>query len=464
MADQVVSAPITADGDELAQIAYDNLGGNIPGWLPSDGDFATRLLQAFANIVAEWAILAGDVPPEIVEFIGTHMLGVAPIPATSATATSTWTAVDTNGPYTIPTGTRVGLTDPDGNLVAFTVDADVTIPNGSTVTATGAVALTAVTPGTGGNALSGAVTLIDNLSFIASVTLPNPTAGGIDPETTDAYQQRFSPVSQLVAPRPITPTDFELFARAFAPEVYRALAIDGYNATLNTTGNEKCVTVAVINKTGTAISSAGKTNLDALYQSKREVNFLAFVIDPTYTAVDVTFAGVAVAGFDTTDVHDRTITALQTALSPASWGQPPVGDAPSWVDKPIVRFQDIVTVLNNVDGFDHYTSLTIGALKAVTAVAATDVFTSTAHGYSNGDPIAFSSITGGAPIVAGTTYYARDVTANTFKIAATAGGVAIDITTDLTAGFVHAQGTADITLPGPAALPTPAGTISGTIS
>jgi HK97 family phage major capsid protein len=75
--------------------------------------------------------------------------------------------------------------------------------------------------------------------------------------------------------------------------------------------------------------------------------------------------------------------------------------------------------------------------KPATAAAATDVVTATGHRFINGDALAFSDITGGAPLTANTTYYARDVSGATFKVAATANGAAIDITSDMTAGRVR---------------------------
>jgi hypothetical protein len=75
---------------------------------------------------------------------------------------------------------------------------------------------------------------------------------------------------------------------------------------------------------------------------------------------------------------------------------------------------------------------------AVTAVAATDLFTRTAHGYAANDPVRFTGLTGGAGITPGKTYYviASGLTANDFKVSATLGGATIDVTSDLTAGTV----------------------------
>lgn len=52
----------------------------------------------------------------------------------------------------------------------------------------------------------------------------------------------------------------------------------------------------------------------------------------------------------------------------------------------------------------------------------------TGHAYVNTDKIVFYGGTPPAPLVEGTVYFVRDSTANTFKVATTAGGVAIDLT------------------------------------
>lgn len=74
--------------------------------------------------------------------------------------------------------------------------------------------------------------------------------------------------------------------------------------------------------------------------------------------------------------------------------------------------------------------------KSVTATAAGDLFTSAAHGYANGNLVVFSGMTGGAGIKAGDPYFVIGVTANTFQVAKTVGGAAVDVTSDMSAGTV----------------------------
>lgn len=67
------------------------------------------------------------------------------------------------------------------------------------------------------------------------------------------------------------------------------------------------------------------------------------------------------------------------------------------------------------------------------AIAATDLITATAHGYSAGQRIKVKTLAGGTGLLAGSVYYVTaPVTANTFKVAATLNGAAIDITADST--------------------------------
>lgn len=89
----------------------------------------------------------------------------------------------------------------------------------------------------------------------------------------------------------------------------------------------------------------------------------------------------------------------------------------------------------------HVGAFDADAGKAVTGVASTDVFTSTAHGFANGNVVLFpvppaAAPTGGLGIVVGRVYFVIGQTANTFQLALTPGGPAVDFTTDMTAGTI----------------------------
>jgi hypothetical protein len=71
----------------------------------------------------------------------------------------------------------------------------------------------------------------------------------------------------------------------------------------------------------------------------------------------------------------------------------------------------------------------LSKLQAAFTAATTDIITSASHGLVEGDLIhVASSTTLPAGLSASTDYYVRDVTTNTFKVSATLGGEAVNVT------------------------------------
>lgn len=71
---------------------------------------------------------------------------------------------------------------------------------------------------------------------------------------------------------------------------------------------------------------------------------------------------------------------------------------------------------------------------STTGNASTDLITAAGSAFSDGAPVAFTSLTGGAGLVLSRLYYVRDANGSSFKLAATAGGAAIDFTSAITGG------------------------------
>lgn len=69
-----------------------------------------------------------------------------------------------------------------------------------------------------------------------------------------------------------------------------------------------------------------------------------------------------------------------------------------------------------------------GSPKEFQADPATDVVSVPGHGYVNTDTIVFYGGTVPAGLTEGTIYFVRDATTDTFKVAASSGGAAIDLT------------------------------------
>lgn len=346
MSDYILPLPDPSDPDAAVQAALDYLQANIPGYEPSDGQLETWLLYAQAFMLSTLVDLAQTVPASIFRYFGASLLAVhlpylAPQEAVPATVTTTWTAIDTQG-YTIPQGTLVAYQTAGDQLVGFTVDTDTVIPPGESTA--DAVGLTAQVPGAAANGLSSAIVPVDDLAWVSSITATGQPAGGVDAETDDAYLSRLSDQLELLAPRPIIPVDFAKFALNVTG-VARAMAVDGYNPTDSSTGNERMVAVAVANSAGTACTTGEKNDVQVLLDGAREVNFVVNVMDATYTTVDVAFTGNALDGFDAATVQAAAEAAVESYLSPANWG-PQYGPWPA-----TVRLLDVASVIAATPGF-----------------------------------------------------------------------------------------------------------------
>ena len=84
----------------------------------------------------------------------------------------------------------------------------------------------------------------------------------------------------------------------------------------------------------------------------------------------------------------------------------------------------------------------------VTGENSDDIIDATAHPFSNGDSVQFVALTGGSSLATFTVYWVINVTADTFQIAATSGGAALDFGSDITATSTLAEATVMWTIPG----------------
>lgn len=82
--------------------------------------------------------------------------------------------------------------------------------------------------------------------------------------------------------------------------------------------------------------------------------------------------------------------------------------------------------------------------KNFMAVPSSDLIYATGHGWSDTQKIAFYNGTPPTGLTEGTTYFVRDSATDTFKVAATSGGAAIDLTAASSFGCVVCAITEDV--------------------
>lgn len=122
------------------------------------------------------------------------------------------------------------------------------------------------------------------------------------------------------------------------------------------TGQPRTVSIVAVDENGSAVSGPIKTAIDAYLKARREINFLVYEIDPSYSQIDVTYQVKKRTGYDSVDLLSRINAALSAYFSPGNWGVPSSGDVTDWVNTPIVRYLEVAQVINAVDGVDYITT------------------------------------------------------------------------------------------------------------
>lgn len=352
-----IGLPIKTDSKRLSADILDRLMTNIPGWIPREGNIEVWIVEAIAFAMAEVLGVASRIDRSIFRYFGQSLIGLAPIDGAPATVATTWTMTDALG-HTIPAGTTVALRTSAGVLVPFVTLVDVIVPAGQVATPAGSVTVYSVDPGTSRNGYpASALELMDALAFVDTVVSTEATSGGIDVETDDEYLNRLVAELQLLAPRPILGPDFAVYARK-VEGVARAAALDNYNPATDTFGNEKMVTVALIDGAGANVSADVKTAAADLFDAAREINFVVNIIDPTRTVINVAYAAVALPGYSIVDLRTAINAAVTAYVDPAVWGSTPT-DPAAWTQHGVVRYLSIAGIIEAIPGVDYLTALTV---------------------------------------------------------------------------------------------------------
>lgn len=357
--------PIETDPDVLTQDSYELLAEKTGGvWQPADGNLDTWLLEGTGRMAAEVRDVAADVPDAIFRTFGQTLVQVPPFDPVAAQAVLDLTMRDAAA-YVLPVGTTFGVDDLTGQAHGFALQDEATIAEDDSgvlprVVQVVATALIAGADASGIAPRPGNAYLLDAVSAIVSVALHEPTSGGSDGESDDAYMDRLSAALQLLAPRPILPNDFAQMALS-VPGVGFAAAVNLYDpGPPPVTDQQRCVTVVLADPSGQPVSASVRNQVLALLQSQREVNFLVFAVDPGYVVVDVAYTVAVRPGYVAASVVQSADEALADALSPATNAQAFAGQvAGLWTPQASLRFLDVATVLQNVDGVGYVISLTL---------------------------------------------------------------------------------------------------------
>jgi hypothetical protein len=462
MADDFVDFPVVSTEEALADLALERLQTEWPDWEPEDSDLAVIQIEALATLAQNAAEAASNMTSAAFRAYGTKLIGEPYDQGTVAVAELTFTVIDNAG-YTVEAGFEVDI---DG-FIFVTVE-DAVIPALST--SVSGVEAHAAFETAEANGLTGDLVVAQtDIAYVVSVDLDTATttSGGSDAQDDEAYQDALARTLLLQAKTLVTTRDYELMAFEEAG-IGRAVAVQDVP--------NRQIDVVVINDTdGGTVSAPIKTALAGLYEAYRLTNWTVSVGDAMYTVINATVGVKAYPGFDLDDLETRVGIEVARILSPEGWGAVSSGlaDPVIWHNQVEVRLYKIIDLIGNIPGVDYVTGLLLSnpSTSGLTATASTDLLHKTNHGLTADAAISIDSLTGGAGLSTGTTYYviASGLTANDFKLSATDGGSAINITSDGSAGTYHIAeqvsglpgGGSYLLMPGVVGLPTP-GTINVT--
>lgn len=313
---------------------------------PSTADLEYVQASVFASWAADLAQLCTSGGNELFRQFGTKLIQLPYQVGTSAQAIVTVTAQDTAG-YTLPQGTQLTLTLA-GVQVAFQTATTLTIPSGQS---SGQVTVLAVQTGSSLNGAGSPASLVSQITWVTGLSVVAASSGGVDQESDTGYVNRLAATLQLLAPRPITASDYVTMAINFVPaagtdqvEVGLASAIDGYDPGSNTFGNEREVTVAITQADGTPVGVDTLTAVQAYLAARREVNFIVNVVNPNVNAIYVACTVKGATGFSAATVQANVQAALLAYLALPNFPLP---------NGTTIYLSKLEAIIQNAAGVDH---------------------------------------------------------------------------------------------------------------
>lgn len=355
---------------EIVEGALGMLALNLPGYVAREGHTEVMLLESFALEMAEAIVAVNRLPGAVVEAIlllagVTRDLGEAP------TATATITVADAVG-YTIPPGTRLYLSISTGETATFLVEPPgLEIAPGNT---SGTVSIIGdeFTSLANGQDAPTPLVLADPVPFVESAELASEVIDGRDPETDEEWRDRGVARLSRLSDALVTEAHFQAAALE-RPEVGRALAIDLWDGSGGVPGDDPGhITVALLGDDGNVLSAPTKAEIETELEARAVAMLDVHLVDIVKDPVDVTAEIHLLDGADATSVSDAVEEMLVAYLDPLTW---------DW--GAIVRLNELIALIDRIDGVDYVDSVLINGvaanldLSAPQAVPDADVITVT---------------------------------------------------------------------------------------
>lgn len=345
---------LETDEDNVSDRIVAGLVDRLDGWEAYEGAPEVALAEEIGRETAVLNQSMIDVLDLAVAGMGETAFA---FPAFQGAAATIPVSIELNAAGTIvPAGFFVTALNDAGEEVAFELAEDLAAP-ATTVAAT----LRATEVGDFANAIpAGPLTIITATSNVNAVTATGPSANGADAELIEDYLDRLVDFLSTLRPGGVTATDLAALARS-VPGVHRAIAVDLYDPAIPLVESERTATVFPVDETGHQVPGPVATQLRAVLEAAREVNFVIHVEPPTYTTVAIAYSVIADADESPAAVKTEVDAALTDMLT--SWGST-ADDDQAWGEKTTMRIFDVVRVIGQAPGVAYVDTLTLNGTAA----------------------------------------------------------------------------------------------------
>ncbi len=331
----------------------------LPEWQPKVGNLETVLLEAIATQSVSVIAAANRVPGAVMETL-LLLYGVERDAGQKATATLSVSMINNSG-YTVPAGTNYAYFPPDGGkALVFELMEDISVPAGST-TGTGTVEAIDIGSEFNNPPAGSSVQVLSSIPYMLSSSFTTQPSGGTDPESDQDFFTRATTTLRSYSGALTTTTQIESWVLVTFPnDAYRCKVYDRRrktdrdttSATYDTHDGYSLVAVAglnaVITDTGDVpLSVQQLDDISTELDKKTNTGLVTEVVNAQLVDVTVSVQVVPYVGYTTSQITDSINAALNSYLSPNEW---------DWSDT--VRKNEIISLLDNVEGVDYVSELT----------------------------------------------------------------------------------------------------------
>ena len=342
--------------------------GLIPTWRPEAGQIETVLSEAFAIRSASLANSINRVPAATTEVL-LQLFGLTRGDGTKSTATLSITFTDSDTlERSLPAGTEFLYVD-SVTGVSYTFALDNTFTLSGTLTGTATVSSVSVGSANNISAVGSNLTLLSSAIFFESAVFTTTAINGTDAETDTEYFDRGVNLLASYTSAATTPSQIKYYVggnKTYANrvEVFNRRRYRDRDTTASDYGtHDGAVLVAVASTVSNHASAAAEvvvpaSSLSDLYtsvQDRAPSGLIVDVMSAELAEIDVTASVVKKDGFTGADVLAAVNTALKSYFDANKW---------NWSTN-TVRRNEVIALIDSVDGVDYVESLTMDASTLV---------------------------------------------------------------------------------------------------